>query len=93
VLAFSRILNDREVITVANFSKTASQQLYVVLDMTLSSSGTKLATLYSNKTPTVAAAVTAFLPNASVTQIDGSISQGVCATEVTLAAGEVQILG
>jgi glycosidase len=93
VLAFSRILNDREVITVANFSKAASQSLHVAVDSTLSQAGTALTTLYTNKASTVAAAVTQWLPNAAVTQIDGSISQGLCATQVTLAAAEVQILG
>jgi glycosidase len=93
VLAFSRILNDREVLTVANFSKTASQQLHVAVDSTLSPAGTALGTLYSNKSPTVSAASTVWLANASVAQLDGSTSRGVCATLVTLAAGEVQILG
>ena len=93
VLAFSRILNDREVLTVANFSKAVAQQLHVVVDSTLSPSGTTIETLYSNKSPTTAATATEWLANAVVTQVDGSTSQGACATLVTLAPGEVQILG
>ncbi len=93
VLAFSRILNDREVLTAANFSKSAPQQLHIAVDSTLSPPGTALGTLYSNKSPTVSAARTEWLANASVAQLDGSTSRGVSATLVTLAAGEVQILG
>ena len=93
VLAFSRILNDREVLTVANFSKSAPQRLHVAVDSTLSPAGTALSTLYTNKTPTVPAGNTEWLANATVAQLDGSTSRGVCATLVTLAAGEVQILG
>src|SRR5262249_987960 len=93
VLAFSRILNDREVLTVANFSKAVAQQLHVVVDSTLSPSGTTIETLYSNKSPTTAATAPECLANAGAPQVDGSTSQGACATLVTLAPGEVQILG
>ena len=93
VLAFSRILNDREIIAVANFSKSAAQQVYVVVDSTLSQPGTKLATIYSNKGSSTLAAATKWIPDAAVSQIDGSTSQGACAAFVTLAAAEVQILG
>ena len=93
VLAFSRILNDREVVVVANFSKSVAQQLYVVVDSTLSQPGTKLATLYSNKDPSTQAGASKWVANAAVSQIDGSISQGACAAFITLAAGEAQILG
>jgi glycosidase len=93
VLAFSRILNDREVIIIANFSKTSSEHLYVAVDNTLSQAGTNLKILYSNKSFSTSPAQTKWLPGASVAQVDGAISQGVCATRVTLAAAEVQILG
>jgi glycosidase len=93
VLAFSRILNDREVVVVANFSKSVAQQLYVVVDSILSQPGTQLTTLYSNKDSSTPADATKWIPNAIVTQLDGSTSQGACAAFVTLAAGEAQILG
>ncbi len=93
VLAFSRILNDREIVVVANFSKSAPQQIYVVVDSTLSQPGAALATLYSNKDATTPATAAKWLADAVVSQLDGSNAQGACAVLATLAAGEVQILG
>jgi len=93
ILAFSRILNDREIVVIANFSKIAAQQVYVVVDSTLTQPGTQLTTRYSNKDPSAPAAAAEWMPNAVVSQMDGSTSQGACAAFVTLAGGEVQILG
>ena len=85
VLAFSRILNDREVVVVANFSKAAAQRLHVIVDSTLSAPGTQLAVIYSNKTAIAAPLVTALLAGAQIVQLDGSVSFGACAAAVTLA--------
>ena len=93
VLAFSRILNDREIVVVANFSKTSAQTLFVGVDFALSREGTALTVLYSNKPAPAGAAPTTYLRNARVEQVDGSVRQGICAIRVTLAPGEVQILG
>jgi glycosidase len=93
VLAFSRILNDREVLVVANASKVDAQQLHVVVDSTLTPNGKALAILYSNKSASQAPAAAAWIAGASVTQIDGSVGQGTCATLVQLRPGEVQIIG
>src|SRR4051794_11018607 len=93
VLAFSRILNDRDIIAASNFSKASPQTLFVGVDFTLSKDGTALNILHSNKPAPAPAEPTRKLPKARVTQADGSVSQGICATRVTLAPGEVQILG
>ena len=93
VLAFSRVLNDREVLVVANTSKSPMPSLYVAVDSTLTPSGKTLRTLYTNKAASTPPDDAVWKADASVTQADGSTSRGVCATRVTLAGGEVQIIG
>jgi len=93
VLAWSRILNDREILVVANTSKVDPQQLHVVVDSTLTPDGTALAVLYSNKIQAQTPSASVSIPGASVTQVDNSVSQGTCATLVRLRPGEVQIIG
>jgi glycosidase len=94
VLAFSRILNDEEVLTVANTNTNQSQSLDVIVDSTLNKPGTRRKLLYSNKS-------TPFPPDpvkstgmATVYEADGSIGHGPLHTvRVTLQPMEVQILG
>ena len=94
VIAFSRILNDREVLTVANAVKSGGQSLDVIVDSTLSPAGKALQTLYTNKGHSTAPAPVSEVQNASVAEVDGSTSRGrVHATHVTLQPGEVQIIG
>ncbi len=93
VLAFSRILNDEEVLIVAN-TTTLAQTLAVIVDETLSQPGDTFNILYSNK-PTYSGPgpVIASAPNTSVTQPDGSLSTGpVHYITVTLQPMEAQIL-
>ena len=45
VLAFSRILNDQEVVTVGNFSTTSVQEVWVIVDGNLSAPGDTFAVL------------------------------------------------
>jgi glycosidase len=95
VLAFSRILNDQEVLTVANFSTTSAATIWVILDGTLSSSGDAIKILYSNQAaPAAPGAVVQLAAGAvSVTEVDGSQGTGpVNAIQVTLQPMEAQIL-
>jgi glycosidase len=92
VLAFSRILNDREILVVANFNKTTGVQLDVVIDATLNPAGSVLKVLFSSL-GSGAPGLVAELAATTVEQVDGSTSQGtVHAVRVALRAGEVQIL-
>jgi glycosidase len=92
VLAFSRILNDREILVVANFNKTTGVQLDVVIDATLNPTGSVLKVLFSSLGSGAPGPV-AELAATTVEQVDGSTSQGtVHAVRVGLRAGEVQIL-
>ena len=95
VLAFSRILNDQEVLVVANTNTTQGQQLDVIVEIRLSSDGDQFAVLYSNQTATVAPQPVCTAPQGSVTvqEVDGSIGIGpLHVVRVTLAPLEVQIL-
>jgi glycosidase len=80
VLAFSRILNDQEVLVVANTSTTQGQSLYVLVDQSLNSPGTALDLLLSNLAP-------ARVPDAVADQ------NGQRAVRVTLQPMEAQVIG
>ena len=91
VLAWSRILADEERTIVANTSTTAQLNLSVVVDATLAGTASPRV-LYSNKKGPVGPGPIAILPNAVVTQYDGTTSVGAVAVPVSLQPMEVQIL-
>jgi glycosidase len=94
VLAWSRILNDQEVLIAVNASTTAIQSVDVILEITLSSPGDQLRVLYSNSAAAVAPAPVKALSQVTVAEVDGSSGQGpLNATRVTLQPMEVQVLG
>jgi glycosidase len=95
VLAFSRILNDQEVLVVANFNTTTSQQVWVVIDGSLSSPGNTFAVLYSNLPAPAAPSQVGQIAsgNVTVSEVDGSQGTGpVNVIQVTLQPMEAQIL-
>jgi glycosidase len=95
VLAFSRILNDQEVLVVANTNTTQGQRLDVIVEILLSSDGDRFAVLYSNQPAPVAPQPVRSATQGSVTvhEVDGSTGQGpLHVVPVTLAPLEVQIL-
>lgn len=94
MLAFSRILNDREVLVVANAVKADSETLYVVVDSILHTVGQVLSTLYSNKPNPTAARPVETLSSTIAQEADGTTSRGtLSAVRVTLQPGEIQIVG
>jgi glycosidase len=95
VIAFSRILNDQEVLTVANFSTTAAQTVSVIIDSSLSTPGDNFAVLYSNQPdPAVPSPVSQLAGGAvTINEVDGSQGSGpVNIVVVTLQPMETQIL-
>jgi glycosidase len=95
VLAFSRVLNDQEVVTVANFSTTRAQTVSVIVDATLSTPGDKFDLLYSNQpAPTAPSGVSQLASGAvTINEVDGSQGSGpVNILIVTLQPMEAQIL-
>jgi glycosidase len=96
VLAFSRILMDREVVTVANTDTVNPCAVYVIVDSTLNSPGEQMRILYSNKAAPQAPGAVVQLAAGAVTvqETDGSTGTGpLNCVHVTLAPMEVQILG
>jgi len=97
VLAFSRILNDQEVIVVGSTITQASFTGEVIVDVNINGSNPSYQVLYSNKGNTGATVGPVTLkPQGSVSihEVDGSIANGPARTlRITLQPQEIQILG
>ena len=98
VLAFSRILNDQEVVVVAATSTGDGFQGEVLVDRQLNPQGTAYKVLFSSKAGGGGKAPGAVLdkPGGSVTinELDGSVTSGPARTlPVDLAPTELQVLG
>ncbi len=93
ILAWSRILNDEEVIFAANTNTTATISVDVIIEPTLSTVGQTLRVLYTNKNGSTAPSPIQAIMQASVTEVDGSHGNGpLNVARVTLLPMEVQIL-
>jgi glycosidase len=93
VMAWSRILNDQEVLVVANTNTVQSQSVDAILEITLSAPGAAPRVLYSNKTSPAAPGLVRTLTQVAVAEVDGTTGSGpLNATRVTLQPMEVQIL-
>ena len=95
VIAFSRILNDQEVVVAANTNPTQPQQLDVILEILLSSEGEPFQVLYSNQAQPQPPQLVRALARGTVTvqEVDGSIGTGpLHVIRVNLRPMEVQIL-
>jgi glycosidase len=96
ILAFSRILNDEEIIIVVNTARVSANPIFVIVDATLHSVGTRFGVAFSNKiNPSQPDPVTELGAGGTVTivETDRSISRGpVYAIRVTLQSFEAQIL-
>jgi len=94
ILSFSRILNDREIVTLANAS-TSTQSVHVIVDQQLSTPGETFRVLYSNQ-PRPASPQPITLRAAGTVEVqeaDGSIGRGpLHTTLITLGAQEAQIV-
>jgi glycosidase len=99
VLAFSRILNDQEVVVVAATSTTQGFRGEVIVDRQLNPPGTAYRVLYSNKEGAGGSKAPGSVTDKSagsvtIHEIDGSVTSGPARTlPVDLEPTEVQILG
>jgi glycosidase len=96
IVSFSRILNDEEIVVVANTGSTQTLGIDVIVDQNLSAPGDRYVVLYSNNPAAVAPQPVAIRPGGSVSvaEVDGSVGTGpLNAIHVTLGPMEVQILG
>ncbi len=90
VLAFSRILNESELVVVANTDAAGSAEISVLVDAILNPAGARFATIYSS---VGASRVCAVEQISDATVIDNGISHGtIHAIPVALAPGEAVIL-
>jgi glycosidase len=96
VLAFSRILNDAELVVAANTNTDPgqAQAVEVIVDGSLNPAGAAFRVLYSNKASPAAPGPVRQTGGVVVHEVDGSIGNGpVNVVRVTLLPMEVQILG
>jgi glycosidase len=92
VLAFSRILNDEEVVVVANTNVDQGTSVDVIVDMHLNQPGAQLQVLYSNKGTSTAPSVRE-ISAVTVQEVDGTIVRHpVRVIGVVLQPCEVQVL-
>jgi glycosidase len=95
VLAFSRILNDMEVVVVANTNTQAEWQGEVIVDYALNPIGTTYQVIFSNVGPSETTVVVADKPSGAVrvTEMSGAITHGPARVlRVSLQPMEAQIL-
>jgi len=96
VLAFSRILNDQEVVVVANTDPLRSFAGAVVVDLAINAAIPSYTVLYSNLQPASADSASVQLHvqgSVTITEVDGTQSAGPLRTlAISLQPNEVQIL-
>jgi glycosidase len=95
VVAFSRILNDQEVVVAANTNPTQAQQVDVIVEIMLSAEGDAFDVLYSNQAGSQAPQPIRVVPQgaATVQEVDGSIGRGpLHVARMSLRPLEVQIV-
>src|SRR5215813_5839451 len=94
VLAFSRILNDEEVLVVANTDTNQAQSVDVIVEIQLNEVNSVRRVLYSNDSAPVAPGPVRETGAVTVHEVDGTTSHGpLHVVRVTLQPMEVQILG
>jgi glycosidase len=94
VIAFSRILNDEEVVVVYNSYNGPLPPLYIIIDATLNPVDSAFRLLYSNNpNPQASQPVQVAANNVIVAEVDGSTGFGpVTVLALQLGATEVQVL-
>lgn len=96
VLAWSRVLNDIEVLVVANTNTASGWSGEVIVDRHLNSQGAQLSVLHTNRPGALAPQPVLFHGPGSVTvhEVDGGTGRGpLHAVPVTLQPMEAQVLG
>jgi glycosidase len=93
VVAFSRILNDQEVLVAANTNTTQSSSFDAIVEIQLSSDLDQFEILYSNQPTPTAPQPVRTASGVNVQEVDGSTGTGpLHVVRVTLRPLEVQIL-
>lgn len=93
VLAFSRILNDEEVVVVANTNTQDPFSRTIIVDSTLNPPGTVMEVRYSNQENAISQATVFSTGAVQIAEVDGGFSTGpACVIEVTVRPMEAIIL-
>ena len=93
VLAFSRILNDQEVVAIANTNTQSDFVGSVIIDSNLNPMGMEFKILFSNKTNPTAPEAVVSNDKAEIHEVDGEVSIGpVRVLPVKLKPMEIQLL-
>lgn len=94
VLAFSRILNDQEVLVIANTSTQSGFVGSVIIDSNLNPVGSQFEILFSNKSAPTRPAPAMKTNSAEIHEVDGGVSSGPATVlPANLQPMEIQILG
>ncbi|HKE41091.1 MAG TPA: alpha-amylase family glycosyl hydrolase [Casimicrobiaceae bacterium] len=94
VLAFSRILNDQEVLVVANTNTQVAFAGWVLVDSSLNPPGSRFEMLFANRQPSVSPGPVSETGPAEIHEVDGTVSTGpACVVSVNVQPMQVQILG
>ena len=94
VLAFSRVLNDEEVLVVANTSTEAAFVGVVIVDANLNPPGSRFEVLFANRNAPVKPGLVRSTGAAEIHEVDRAVSAGpACVVPVNVGPMEIQILG
>jgi len=94
VLAFSRILNDEEVVVIANTHTQASFDGFVIVDSTLNPPGTRFDVLFTNRETGRKPGLVGSTGIAEIHEVDGTVSHGPASVvPVHVGPMQTQILG
>ncbi len=94
VLAFSRVLNDEEVLVVANTSTVADFVGFVIVDARLSAPGSQLDVLFSNREPCAQPGPACLTGAAEIHEASGAFSSGpACVVPVKVRPMQILMLG
>lgn len=94
VLAFSRILNDQEVVVVVNTNFQSDFIGSVIVDSNLNPAGSGFEILFSNKNSPAKPSPAKLAGQAEIHEVGGQVSTGPCVVlPINLKAMEIQILG
>lgn len=94
VLAFSRVLNDQEVVVIANTNTQSDFSGFVIVDTHLNPDGVQLELLFSNKDAAQQPGLIRSTGAAEIHEVDGTISSGPArVVAVNVGPMEIQILG
>jgi len=94
VLAFSRVLNDKEVVVIANTNTQAVFVGSVIVDSNLNPEGLQMDILFSNKQAPIEPGHLTSTGAVEIREVDGGISHGPArVVSVNVGPMEIQILG